>query len=121
MRRHVREITSPSRLDWTVRRLIVPAGMRPMGPIDMIDAATPRRTVVDGMAGTVPDPMSGVTGPLPLGFLLAVLLLPLLPVVLALRYLRVVRWVVEGRAYPWGRRFPPVVLAYAVRGHREAL
>jgi hypothetical protein len=117
----VRRITSPDRLDWTVKRLIVPHGMRPMSRTDILDAATPRRTHVDGVPGSVPDATSGVTGPLPLGAVFSLLLLPFLPVVLLLRYARLVRWSVEARAYPWGRRYPPVVLSYLVRGNEQAL
>jgi len=91
-----------------------------MSRTDILDAAAPRRTYVDGVAGAVPDAFFGVTGPLPLGALLMLVLLPFLPLVLALRYARVLRWTVEARAHPWGRRYPPVVLSYAVRGNREA-
>src|ERR1041385_1735575 len=118
--RHRRRVMGPTGLDWTVKRLLVPQGMRPMGRTDILDAAAPRRTYVDGVAGAVPDAFFGVTGPLPLGALLMLVLLPFLPLVLALRYARVLRWTVEARAHPWGRRYPPVVLSYAVRGNREA-
>jgi hypothetical protein len=113
---HVRKVTSPDRLEWKVKRLVVPAAMRPLSPTDTIDAATPRRTAVEGVPGTVRDASVGVTGPLPLGAVLVVLLLPLLPFVLALRRLGLLRWIVEARTYPWGRRYPPVVLTYAIRG-----
>jgi hypothetical protein len=119
--RHVQRVTSPDRLDWKVKRLVVPHGMRPMSRMDLLDAATPRRTSIDGVSGSVPDAMGGVTGPLPLGAVLSLLLMPFLPLVLALRYVRVLRWTVEARTYPWGRRYPPVVLSYAIRGHNEAL
>jgi hypothetical protein len=115
-----RKVTAPDRLAWTVKRLVVPNGMRPMSRMDVLDAGTPRRTHVDGVSGSVPDAFYGVTGPLPLGALLSLFALPLLPLVLALRYARLVRWTVEARTYPWGRRYPPVVLSYLVRGHREA-
>jgi hypothetical protein len=118
--RRLQRVTGPDKLEWTVRRLIVPNGMRPMSRTDILDAATPRRTSVDGVSGSVPDASVGVTGPLPLGALFSLVLLPLVPLVLVLRYARLVRWTVEARAYPWGRRYPPVVLAYAIRGHEEA-
>jgi hypothetical protein len=48
-----------------------------------------------------------------------VLALPLLPVVLLLRRTGVLRWTIEARARPWGRRGgPPVVLRYAVANAR---
>jgi hypothetical protein len=82
----VRRITSPDRLDWTVKRLIVPHWMRPLSRADILDAATPRRMYVEGVCGSVPDATSGVTGPLPLGVIISLLLLPFLPLVLILRY-----------------------------------
>jgi hypothetical protein len=118
--RQRRRVRGPTGLDWTVKRLLVPEGMRPMSRTDVLDAASPRRTYVDGVAGSVPDAFSAPTGPPPLGALLALAMLPLLPLVLALRYARLLRWTVEARTYPWGRRYPPVVLSYAVRGNREA-
>lgn len=119
MRRR-RKVTDPDRLDWTVKRLIVPNAFRPLSRTDILDAATPRRTHVDGVSGSVPDAFSGVTGPLPLTALLSLLMLPVVPLVLVLRYARIVRWTVEARTYPWGRRYPPIVLSVLVRGNRES-
>ena len=116
-----RKVESPSGLQWTVRRLVVPQAMRPLDRIGMLDAATPRRTTVDGMSTRVPDAYGAWTGPLPLGALFLPLAFPLLPVVLLMRWLRLLPWTIEARAYPWGRRFPPMVFAYEVRGHAEAL
>jgi hypothetical protein len=118
--RQRRRVSGPTGLDWTVKRLLVPQGMRPMSRTDILDAASPRRTYVDGVDGSIPDAFYAATGPLPVGALLSLVMLPLLPLVLALRYARVLRWTVEARTYPWGRRYPPVVLSYAVRGRREA-
>jgi hypothetical protein len=115
-----RKVSAPDRLDWTVKRLLVPNALRPMSRTDILDAATPRRTHVDGVGGSVPDAFYGVTGPLPLGALFSLTMLPFVPVVLALRYARLLRWTIEARTYPWGRRYPPIVLSYLVRGHREA-
>jgi hypothetical protein len=119
MRRR-RRITGADKLEWTVRRLIVPNAMRPMSRTEILDAATPRRTSIDGVSGSVPDAVVGVTGPLPLGVLFSVLAMPFVPLVLVLRYAGLLRWTVEARAHPWGRRYPPVVLSYAIRGHEEA-
>jgi hypothetical protein len=121
MRRHVRKVTSPNGLQWTIKRLVVPLAMRPLDRIAILDAATPRRTIVDGMAGRVPDAFGAWTGPLPLGFIFLPLALPLLPFVLFLRRLRLLPWTVEARAHPWGRRFPPMVFTYEVRGHEDTL
>jgi len=65
------------------------------------------------------DPSTGWT-PLPVGLVLAAFALPVLPVVMLLRALGLVSWTVEARSYPWGRRNPPIVFAYAVRGRESA-
>ena len=114
------KVAAPDGLRWTVKRLIVPTGMRPMTRTDMLDVATPRRTAVDGMSRQVPDAYGAWTGPLPLGFLLVPLLLPFVPLVLLLRRMRLLPWTIEARAHPWGRRYPPIVLAYAIRGGEES-
>jgi hypothetical protein len=99
------EIVGPSRLRWRVRLLTLPEGMRPHPPSEMLALA---------------DPSTGWT-PLPLGLLIALLGLPILPVVLLLRAARVLPWTVEARTYPWGRRRPSIVFAYQVRGREEAI
>jgi len=114
------KVDAPNDLRWTVKRLIVPTGMRPLTRVDVLDAAAPRRTRVEGLSGQVPDGMGAWTGPLPLGFLLLPVLLPLVPLVLLFRHLRWLPWTIEARAHPWGRRYPPVVLTYAVRGDAES-
>jgi hypothetical protein len=113
-------VDAPNGLRWTVKRLIVPTGMRPMTRTDMLDVATPGRTAVDGMSRQVPDAYGAWTGPLPLGFLLVPLLLPLVPLVLLLRRLRLLPWTIEARTHPWGRRYPPVALTYLIRGGEES-
>jgi hypothetical protein len=113
-------VVAPNGLRWTVKRLIVPTGMRPMSRTDMLDAAAPRRTVVEGMSRQVPDAFSAPTGPTPLGFLLTPLMLPFVPLALLGRRLRLLPWTIEARTYPWGRRYPPVLLTYAVRGGEES-
>jgi hypothetical protein len=113
-------VDAPNGLRWTVKRLILPTGMRPLTRTDMLDVATPRRTAVDGVSRQVPDAYGAWTGPLPLGFLLVPLVLPLVPLVLLLRRMRWLPWTVEARAHPWGRRYPPVVLTYAIRGGEES-
>src|SRR5213079_1453592 len=91
--------------------------MRPMTRTDMLDVASPRRTVVDGMSRQVPDAMGAWTAPLPLGFLLVPLVLPL---VLLLRRMLLLPWTIEARTHPWGRRYPPVVWTYLIRGGEES-
>lgn len=112
-------VLAPNGLRWTVKRLVVPTGMRPLTRSEMLDAASPRRTNAAGMSRQVPDAVLGPTGPLPLGFLLVPLVLPLVPLVLLLRRIRWLPWTIEARTHPWGRRYPPVVLTYAVRGGEE--
>lgn len=112
-------VDAPNGLRWTVKRLIVPTGLRPMTRTDMLDAAAPQRTVVDGMSRQVPDAAMAPTGPVPLGFLFVPLVLPLVPLALLLRRLRLLPWTIEARTHPWGRRYPPVVLTYAIRGGEE--
>jgi hypothetical protein len=86
----------------------------------MLDAAAPRRTTVEGMSRQAPDAVGAWTGPLPLGFVFLPLALLVVPVVLVLRRVRWLPWTIEARTYPWGRRYPPVVLTYAVRGKEKA-
>jgi hypothetical protein len=112
-------VDAPNGFRWTVKRLIVPTGFRPLSRTDMLDAATPRRTRVQGVSSQVPDATGAWTGPLPLGFLFLPLGLLIVPLALFLRRLRVLPWTIEARTYPWGRRYPPVVLTYAVRGGDE--
>ena len=97
-------MVGPTDLRWEVRRLTLPSAMRPHPPSEILALA---------------DPATGWT-PLPLGVLLAGLALPFLPLILLLRSLRVLPWTVEARTYPWGRRQPPIVFAYEVRGREEA-
>jgi hypothetical protein len=95
---------------------VVPTGLRPLARHELLQTATPGRMVVEGMDTRLPDAVGGWTGPYPLGFVFLPLLLPVLPFVLVFRRLGWLPWTVEARAYPWGRRYPPVVFAYAVRG-----
>jgi hypothetical protein len=118
MKPRVRKVAGPSGLRWTVKRLVIPVGMRGLSPTEVLDAATPRRTVVEGQR--LPE-IVAPTGPVLLGFLLVPFALPFVPIALLLRGLRLLPWTVEARAYPWGRRFPPIVFSYEVRGRDESL
>jgi len=82
--------------------------MRPQRT-DVMDYAAPRRLAIHG-----------VTGPTPLGFLLALPLLPFVPLIVLLRSRGRMPWTLEARTYPWGRRYPPVVLRYEVRAREHA-
>ena len=95
------QVTGPDGLEWTVRRLLLPFAMRPHLGSEMMDLS---------------HPDSEVAAALPLGVVVVPVLLPFLPVVLLCRVLRLLPWTIEARTYPWGRRFPPIVFAYEVRG-----
>jgi hypothetical protein len=51
-----------------------------------------------------------------LGAVFFVVMLPFLPIVLGLRALRVTPWTIEATSRPWGRRGPPVVMHWQIRG-----
>ena len=116
-----RTVVSPSGLRWTVKRLVVPTGIRPLTRAELLQVATPGRTVVEGVDRRLPDATGGWTGPYPLAFLFLPLMLPLVPFALLLRRLRLLPWTIEARTYPWGRRYPPIVFSYAVRGREEVV
>lgn len=103
-RRTKLKVTGPDGLEWTVRRLLLPFAMRPHLASGMLDLSHPDHEVAAA---------------LPLGFVVVPVLLPFLPVVLLFRVLRLLSWTIEARTYPWGRRFPPIVFAYEVRGRDE--
>ena len=97
-------VTGPDGLEWTVRRLLLPRAMRPYPLSEMVELS---------------HPSHAVAGALPLGLLFVPLALVVLPVALLLRSLRLLPWTLEARTYPWGRRLPPIVFAYEVRGREE--
>ena len=109
-------VTTASGLTWRVKRLVLPLWMRPVGPSR---AAQP--SIQSSRGRTLPGGHAGFAGPAMLSSLLWCLLtLPLLPVVLLLRKLRLAPWTLEALARPWGLHGPPVVLRYEVRGNMEA-
>ncbi len=54
------------------------------------------------------------------GVLWCLLTLPILPLVLFLRRVGVCSWTIEARARPWGRRGPPMLLVYSVKGKERS-
>jgi hypothetical protein len=103
-RRAELQVAGPDGLEWTVRRLLLPRAMRPHPPSELVELAHPSNEVVAA---------------LPMGFLVAPLALVFLPFVLLGRALRLLPWTIEARTYPWGRRVPPILFAYEVRGREE--
>ena len=113
-------VDAPNGLHWTVKRLIVPTGMRPLTRTDMLDVASPRRTVVDGMSRQVPDAIGAWDRAASAWVSPRAVRAAARPLVLLLRRMRLLPWTIEARAHPWGRRYPPVVLTYAIRGGDES-
>ena len=70
---------TPDGLRWRVKRLVIPKGFLPPTRHELLDLATPRRTIVAGMDRRVPDATGAATGPIPLGFLFTPFALVFLP------------------------------------------
>jgi hypothetical protein len=111
----------PSGLRWTVKRLVVPTGMRPLTGPELLHVASPNRQVVEGIDRRLPDAYGGRTGPYPLAFVFFPVMALFLPFVLFARGRGWLPWTIEARTYPWGRRHPPIVFSYAVRGGFECV
>jgi hypothetical protein len=107
------KVSAPNNLDWTVKRHLLPDWMR---PIALGDAARFYERRPD-------SPLQGgirLGGPAVFcGLIWSLATLPLLPLVILLRRAGVVPWTIEAIARPWGRRGPPMVLRYQVRGRAE--
>jgi hypothetical protein len=106
-----RRVHSDTRnLDWTIRLRWVPEQIRPIGP----------KQVYEGKV----TPMWG-TGLLVMPFSLIIfliLVIPVMLVVLPLRYMRVLPWTIEAIAYPWGKgKGPGTGRRWRVKGRRAEL
>ena len=101
----MRRVEAPGGMSWTVKRLLVPVGMRPVGPSAAVG-------MQDGARLALPQMV--------LGSVFFVVMLPFLPIVLGLRALRWTPWTIEATSRPWGRRGPPVVMHWQIRGRQEA-
>jgi hypothetical protein len=55
-----------------------------------------------------------------IGLLLAVLVTPFMPIIIALRLARITKWTLEASARPWGRRGPRQVMRWEVKGWAES-
>ncbi len=108
-------------LDWTIRLLWTPTAIRPIGP----------KQIYEGSVGTgvhQTTPRGGLnTGygfmVMPFSVLIfLIFVVPVMLVVLPLRYARVLPWQIEAVTYPWGKRKgPATVLRWRVKGRREDL
>ena len=98
-------MTSVDGLEWTVRRLRLPPAMLPHPASEMVELSHPQDEIVSA---------------LPLGFVLLPVAAVCFPFVLLLRAVRLLPWTIRARTYPWGRRTPPIVLEYQVRGREES-
>jgi hypothetical protein len=116
-----RTVIGPSGLRWTVKRLVVPTGMRPLTGPELLHVTMPSRQVVEGIDRRLPDAYGGWTGPYPLAFVFFPVMALFLPFVLLARRQRWLPWTIEARTYPWGRGHPPIVFSYAVRGGAECV
>jgi hypothetical protein len=94
-------------LDWTIRRVWLPEGLRPVGMRQM-------------HSGThAPNEYAG------LGVLISPLFtvlfgIPALLVLTPLRFAKLVAWRIEAVARPWGRRGPATLHAWRVKGWAES-
>ena len=99
-------------LDWTVRLVWVPTAIRPVGP----------RQILEGSA--TPGQRRSGAGVLVIPFSLLVFLIfvvPVMAIVLPLRYARVLAWRVEATAYPWGRKSEALVMRWKAKGRKDEL
>jgi hypothetical protein len=117
MARRVR-VEAPNNLEWVVSRPLLPDWMRPAGLGDVA------RQYGGGVP--VPDSVMGSRARLALpalifGLLVTLVTLPLLPVVIVLRRRGLAAWTLKAVARPWGRRGPPMILAYHLRGSADVV
>ena len=113
------EVHSPDNLDWTVKRLTVV--QRPLTPEQAMATYGPRGGRASG--GMAPLGPRGDATPLfavIIDLLLFVLMLPPLPLVVALRRAGVLSFTIQARCRPWGRKGPPTVMRWKVKGDIES-
>lgn len=111
------EVHSADNLDWTVKRLMVV--QRPLSPEQAMASYGPRGgRASSGLAGPRenPTPLAAVI----IDLLLFVVSLALLPPLVALRRAGVLSYTIQARCRPWGRKGPPTVMRWKVKGHAES-
>jgi len=106
MRRHVH--ADKNNLDWTVRLVWLPEAIRPIGLRQIYAGKVGGPHLVDQNT-----PLYGIVlAPL----LTLVLAIPVMAIVLPLRYSGVMAWEVEAITWPWGKRGgPPTVMRWTVK------
>lgn len=102
MRRRVH--SSSNNLDWTVRRLWLPEALRPSG-IRQLDAPGPAQLTLFTSLGFIFSPLFSL-----------VAAVPAMLVLLPLRFAGHASWEVRAEARPWGRRGPPEIMRWRVKG-----
>ena len=107
MRRRVH--ADRNNLDWSVRLVWLPQAIRPIG----------LRQVYSGKAGVGGrfDQNSSLYGILLSPLITLVIGIPVMAIVLPLRYAGVMAWEVEAITWPWGKRGgPATVMRWSVKG-----
>jgi hypothetical protein len=100
-------------LDWKIRLVWTPVAIRPVGPRQVYEVTTARGGLGAGI-GILAIPYS-----LAVFF---VFVIPVMLVVLPLRYARVLAWRIEAITFPWGKRNgPATLLSWRVKGRRDEL
>ena len=94
-------------LDWTVRRLWLPEGLRPIG-VRQVHSGAARPSSYAGLGMLVSPIFTVVFG------------LPTMFVLLPLRFARLAPWRVEAVSRPWGRFGPTRTMHWRVKGWAES-
>ena len=94
-------------LDWTVRRVWLPEGLRPVG-VRQMHSGTHSPQQYAGLGVLLSPLFTLVFG------------IPALRVLIPLRLAKLASWRIEAQTRPWGRRGPATVLAWRVKGWAES-
>ncbi|MCW2976331.1 MAG: hypothetical protein JWM06_1612 [Actinomycetia bacterium] len=105
MGRHVH--SASNNLDWTIRRLWLLDGLRPVG-LRELDARA-RQPLLFTAWTFLFSPLFSV-----------IAAIPTMIVILPLRFAGLASWEVRAQARPWGRRGPPEIVRWRVKGWHES-
>jgi hypothetical protein len=108
------KVHSSDNLDWTVKRLWVV--QRPMTPEEAMKFTRAGTGGGLGRGQARGNPGAALL----FDTVLFLLFLPLLPLVVGLRHAGVLPWTIQARCRPWGRRGPPAVMRWRVKGNSES-